>query len=131
MPVDSDMTCDDVRAALSAAEGGALAPGQEEHLRGCEACRRWSVALERLADRLTAFGAPVPGEEFEGAVMARLRTRRPMPRWALVAAELLVFALGALAGLGAMKVTSGGPATAAAAPDPAAPMEPLEIVMRD
>jgi predicted anti-sigma-YlaC factor YlaD len=123
------MQCEEVRAALSAAEGGAIAPEGEEHLRGCAACRSWAIALDRLESRL-AGPAPALSAHFELRVLARLR--RPTPRWVLVAAELLIFALGALAGYGATRMTRETPV--AAAPDPTVPAGALdltEVVLRD
>jgi predicted anti-sigma-YlaC factor YlaD len=118
------MHCDDVRAALSAAEGGAIPPEGEEHLKTCAGCRAWALGLDRLPERLEAFEAPALPDGFERRVTARLR--RPLSTWALIAAELLIFALGMLAGYGATRMMSD----ASVAADTSV-MEPVEVVMRD
>jgi predicted anti-sigma-YlaC factor YlaD len=114
------MTCEECREAVSAAGGGQLAPDAAHHLGSCAPCREWQAALAALPATLSAWPAPIPGAEFETAILARLRRAAGAPRWARVAAEILIFALGALAGAGAVRLFRAMDAEAAGPADPAA-----------
>ncbi|KAF0241677.1 MAG: hypothetical protein FD180_4314 [Planctomycetota bacterium] len=118
-PVQDGMNCNEVREALSVANEGAP-PEVAGHLEACAGCRAWAAGLAALPARLAAWTAPALSDSFEAKVLASLPSTRRTPRWALVAAEFLIFALGSLAGLGAVWVFSPGRPTGVRPADPAA-----------
>lgn len=63
-----------------------------EHLESCPACDA------RFRERLGAWPVPEPADGFEARVLARMRRSRTM-RILSVAAQIAVFALGAVAGI--------------------------------
>ncbi|MBI2921455.1 MAG: hypothetical protein HYY18_10270 [Planctomycetes bacterium] len=112
------MNCEETRRALS--DSGEVPPDAARHLGTCAECRAWADALAALPARLATWAAPSLSDTFEAKVLASLPIRRRAPRWARVAAEFLIFALGALAGLGAIRVFAPGGDAAARPADPAA-----------
>ena len=111
------MDCEETRAALSAAEGGPAHAEAEVHLTSCSACRAWSLALDQLPARLAEWTAPEPSEDFDRRVLDRVRQERRPWRWAAVAAQIAIFALGALAGAaGARWMRTPPPAPVAVEP---------------
>lgn len=112
------MNCEEARRAVS--DGGETPADAARHLETCAECRAWADALAALPARLAAWTAPPLSDTFEAKVLASLPNRRRAPRWTRVAAEFLIFALGALAGLGAIRVFAPGGEAAARPADPAA-----------
>lgn len=107
------MDCNSARAALSAAMdgeeppagggGSADAQAAESHARGCDACRRWCDAVERIDRAARLEPAPEPAEDPAPAVLAAVRLPRAgrrirLLRAALGATALVQIGLG-LAGL--------------------------------
>ncbi|MEK7470186.1 MAG: hypothetical protein AAB074_22685 [Planctomycetota bacterium] len=113
------MNCNEAREALSAAEAG-TPPEAAGHLEACSECRAWAAGLAALPARLAAWPAPPLSGSFEAKVFAALPSTRRKSRWALVAAEFLIFVLGSLTGLGAVRALGPGPAQVARPVDPAA-----------
>ena len=113
------MNCDEMREALSVAEG-VVPPEIAGHIQACAGCRAWAAGLAALPARLATWTTPALSGSFEAKVLASLPSTRRTRRWALVAAEFLIFALGSLAGLGAVWVFSPGRASGMRPVDPAA-----------
>lgn len=110
------MNCEQARDALAAGD-----PSARAHLESCPACRDWAARLEDLPRRLAAWHAPDLPQGFEAAVLAALPERKKrVVGWRLVAAEFLIFALGSLAGFGAVRILRPEPPPVARATDPAA-----------
>jgi anti-sigma factor RsiW len=92
------MDCAELRGRLPEVLTGAAGAGVEEHLLGCEACRREVTEVRRVLDLVrsaTANVAPVAPPPFED-VLARVRSRPRLLRRALARAAVLLVA--ALAG---------------------------------
>ena len=69
--------------------------GLEQHLEGCDSCRRFYESVQRTLDGLDALPAPEPGLGYEAKLWARIQPRLPVrgrfrfvPAWRWAAASV-------------------------------------------